>query len=164
MEHGTHPSETELEPEPDHRSETESEPETESITVGVDGYELPIVDVLTGRGFITGKSDSGKSNTASVVIESLLKNGFPCLIVDTDGEYYGLKEQFEMLHVGADEECDLQIGPEHAEKLATLALEDNVPIILDVSGYLEESEANTLIQDVAHTSSQKRRNSRSRSC
>ncbi|WP_318569698.1 ATP-binding protein [Salinigranum marinum] len=106
---------------------------------------LPAVEILTGRGFITGKSGSGKSNTASVVVEKLLSANFPVLVVDTDGEYYGLKEQFEILHVGADEECDIQVNPEHAEKIASLALEQNVPIILDVSGYLDESEAKSLL-------------------
>ena len=107
--------------------------------------ELPVVDILTGRGFITGKSGSGKSNTASVVLENLLDNNFPVLIVDSDGEYYGLKEDYEILHVGADEECDIQVTADHAQKIASLALEENVPIILDVSGYLDDSDANELI-------------------
>ncbi|SNZ04179.1 protein of unknown function DUF87 [Natronoarchaeum philippinense] len=111
--------------------------------------ELPVVDVLTGRGFVTGKSGSGKSNTASVVIEELLDAGYPVLIVDTDGEYYGLKEEYELLHAGADEECDIQIGPDHAEKVASLALEENVPIILDVSGYLDEDVADELLRETA---------------
>ncbi|MFC7068859.1 helicase HerA domain-containing protein [Halobaculum lipolyticum] len=110
---------------------------------------LPVVEILTGRGFITGKSGSGKSNTASVVIEKLLSNSFPVLIVDSDGEYYGLKEEFEILHVGADEECDIQVSAEHAGKIASLALEQNVPIILDVSGYLDEDEASELIRETA---------------
>ncbi|QZX99041.1 helicase HerA domain-containing protein [Halobaculum rubrum] len=110
---------------------------------------LPVVEILTGRGFITGKSGSGKSNTASVVIEKLLSNSFPVLIVDSDGEYYGLKEEFEILHVGADEECDIQVSSEHAGKIASLALEENVPIILDVSGYLDEDEASELIRETA---------------
>ncbi|AEH37686.1 helicase HerA domain-containing protein [Halopiger xanaduensis] len=110
---------------------------------------LPVVELLTGRGFVTGKSGSGKSNTASVIAEELLEAGYPLLIVDTDGEYYGLKEEYEMLHAGADEECDIQIGPEHAEQMATLALEENVPIILDVSGYIEEGVADELIRKVA---------------
>jgi len=110
---------------------------------------LPIIELLTGRGMILGKSGSGKSNSASVVAEQLLSNGFPLFIIDTDGEYWGLKEDFEILHVGADEECELQVGPEHAEKLSTLALEDNVPIILDVSGYLDEDEKTDLIREVA---------------
>jgi hypothetical protein len=109
---------------------------------------LPVVELLTGRGFVTGKSGSGKSNTASVLVENLLYNNFPVLVVDTDGEYYGLKEEFELLHVGADDECDIQVSPEHAEKIASLALENNVPIILDVSGYLDDDVAKELILSV----------------
>jgi prefoldin subunit 5 len=128
--------------------------DSEHITVGTDDaggdVTLPLVELLTGRGFVTGKSGSGKSNTASVIAEELLDAGYPLLIVDTDGEYYGLKEEYELLHAGADEECDIQVGAEHAEKVATLALEENVPIILDVSGYLDEDEASELIRETAH--------------
>lgn len=120
--------------------------------IAIDGpgqITLPVVEVLTGRAFLTGKSGAGKSNSASVVAEELLDRGFPLLIVDTDGEYWGLKEEYEILHVGADEECDLQVGSEHAPKLAELALEDNVPIILDVSGFLDEDEGDALVRETA---------------
>jgi len=129
--------------------------EDERITVGAvsagegGAVDLPVVELLTGRGFVTGKSGSGKSNTASVVAEKLLDGGYGLLIVDIDGEYYGLKEEYEILHVGADEECDIRVGPQHAEKIAQLALEKHVPIILDVSSFLDESEANELLREVA---------------
>ncbi|PSP85268.1 ATPase [Halobacteriales archaeon QS_6_64_34] len=135
--------------------------ETEHITVadtsaGPSGLEdpgqsvdIPVVELLTGRGFITGKSGSGKSNTASVVAEKLLDNGFGLLIVDIDGEYYGLKEEYEILHVGGDEECDIQVTEDHAGKIASLALEQNVPIILDISSFLDEEAAETLLTEVA---------------
>jgi DNA helicase HerA-like ATPase len=100
--------------------------------------DLPVVDILTGRGFVTGKSGSGKSNTVSVMLENLLDNNFPVLVVDSDGEYYGLKEEYEVLHVGADDECDIQVTADLAEKIASLALEENTLIILDVSGYLDD--------------------------
>ena len=123
------------------------------MAVGTDSegnrVELPTVEVLTGRGFVTGKSGSGKSNTASVIAEKLLDEQLGLLIVDIDGEYYGLKEEYEILHVGADEECDLVVNEEHAGKLAELALERNVPIILDVSSFLDESEARDLLTAVA---------------
>jgi hypothetical protein len=112
---------------------------------------LPVVELLTGRGFVTGKSGSGKSNSASVIAEKLLDNGFGLLIVDIDGEYYGLKEEYEILHVGGDEECDIQVTEDHSEKIASLALEQNVPIILDVSSYLDESEAETILTAVARS-------------
>ncbi len=92
-----------------------------------------------------------------MIAEELLDAGFPLLIVDTDGEYYGLKEEYEMLHAGADEECDIQIGPEHAEQMATLALEENVPVILDVSGYLtRRSRTNSSRRSPASCSSRRR--------
>jgi uncharacterized coiled-coil protein SlyX len=113
------------------------------------GVELPVVEVLTGRAFLTGKSGSGKSNTASVVAEKLLDRGFGLLVVDIEGEYYGLKEEYEILHAGADEECDIQVSEEHAGKLASLALEQNVPIILDLSGFLDEEDGRDLLTAVA---------------
>ncbi len=127
--------------------------ETRKIDVGRDAegsrVSLPVEEVLTGRSFLTGKSGAGKSNSVSVVIEKLLDAGYPVLIIDTDGEYYGLKEEYELLHAGADEECDIQVSPEHAERVADLALAENVPVILDVSGYLNESEASDLIRETA---------------
>ncbi|MFB6228765.1 MAG: LAGLIDADG family homing endonuclease [Halobacteriales archaeon] len=109
-------------------------------------YDL---DVKLNDNFVADGVFVHNSNSVSVVIEKLLDAGYPVLIVDTDGEYYGLKEEYELLHAGADEECDIQVSPEHAEKVADLALGENVPVILDVSGYLDGSEASDLIRETA---------------
>ncbi|WP_432419297.1 ATP-binding protein [Halobacterium wangiae] len=109
---------------------------------------LPATDVLTGRGFVTGKSGSGKSNTASVLVEELLDHEARLLIVDTDGEYYGLKEQYEVLHLGASDRCDAVVGAGDAEKIADIALSDGVPVVLDVSGFLEGDVADRLVYEV----------------
>ena len=119
-----------------------------SITVSDDGFTLPTSEILTGRGFVTGKSGSGKSNSVSVIAEALLEHGLPLLVVDTDGEYYGLKSRYELLHVGAEADADVTVGVEHAEKLAELALLQNVPVILDISAYVEEAERNELVRRV----------------
>ncbi|MFC7226140.1 DUF853 family protein [Salinirubellus salinus] len=125
-------------------------PETLSVTED-DSFAFPVTDVLTGRGFVTGKSGSGKSNTASVLAEELLAAGLPLLVVDVDGEYYGLKAQYELLHVGADERCDIRVGPEHADRLAALALEEHVPVVLDVSGFVEESAGREVVASVVRS-------------
>lgn len=118
-----------------------------TIQITENDLQIPLVKILTGRGFITGKSGSGKSNTAGKICEEILDEGYPLLVIDTEGEYYGLKEEYEVLHVGADDECDLQVGPEHAEKIAELALDQKVPIILDVSGYVKSKEVDQLVHD-----------------
>ena len=111
-------------------------------------YDL---DVTGNDNFLANGVFVHNSNSASVLVEKLLDNEFGLLIVDIDGEYYGLKEEYEILHVGGDEECDIQVTTEHAGKLAELALEGNVPIILDVSSYLDESEAEALLTEVARS-------------
>ncbi len=120
----------------------------ESIVVTEEPVEFPVAELMTGRGFITGKSGSGKSNTASVIAEELLEAQLPLLIVDTDGEYYGLKERYEILHAATDDRGDMTVGPDDAERLAGLALDGNVPIVLDVSGYVDPAEGETMIRRV----------------
>jgi len=119
------------------------------LEIGADGETLPTEDVLTGRTLTFGKSGGGKSNTASVVIEELLEDGHPVMIIDTDGEYYGLKEEYDVLHATGDQEGDIQVGPEHADRLATLAIEESVPVILDVSAFLDPEDADELVGKVA---------------
>jgi hypothetical protein len=112
---------------------------------------LPANELLTGRGFITGKSGSGKSNTMSVISEELLEGGYNLLIVDTDGEYFGLKEQYELLHVGGDDRCDVKVGPDHAQSIAEIALHEDLPVILDVSGFMDVEEAKALVEGVVQS-------------
>jgi len=65
---------------------------------------------------------------------------------------------------GRGQQCDLRVGPEHAEKFATLALEENVPIIFDGSGFLDAEEANDLIRETARQLFAKERRLKSLSC
>ncbi len=112
-------------------------PVSETISIGVDGTTLPTSEIMTGRAFLTGKSGSGKSNSASVIAEELLERGLPLLIVDTDGEYLGLKERYDLHHVGKGDGADTDLDEADPAKLAELGLERNVPVILDISGVLD---------------------------
>ncbi|MHB9285870.1 ATP-binding protein [Halobacteriales archaeon Cl-PHB] len=109
---------------------------------------LPMVDILTGRGFVTGKSGSGKSNTVNVLVEEILDRNQPLLIVDTDGEYWGLKEQYSILHLGNGDQCDVRVTSTDAETIVDLALVEHVPIILDISGFLHSEDAQEIVHRV----------------
>ncbi len=121
-------------------------PPSESISVTEDERSLPVENLLTGRGFVTGKSGSGKSNTASVIVEALLDAGHPLFVVDTEGEYYGLKEDYSLLHAGADDTCDVVVDEGDAPILATVVFEYEYPVVLDVSGYFDIEDAKALIE------------------
>jgi len=110
--------------------------------------ELPVADALSGRSLVAGDAGSGTSNSAGVVCEKLLDRGHGMVVVDVDGEYHGLKETYEVLHVGADAACDRRVHAAHAETIADLAVEQHVPVIIDVSGFLAESEARDLLAGV----------------
>ncbi len=85
---------------------------------------------------ILGIRGSGKSNTAGVLFEELLKHNYPLSIVDIDGEYFGLKEKFEILVAGSGDGVEIEVDVDSAEEIARVSMEKNVPVVLDLSGFL----------------------------
>jgi len=77
----------------------------------------------------------GKSYTAAKVCEQLSQIGIPYVIIDPEGEYYSLREKFSVLVAGVQrtENCDVNVGEEHAELLATQLLREKVSMIFDLS-------------------------------
>ena len=93
---------------------------------------------------ILGIRGSGKSNTAGVLFEELLKHNYPLSIVDIDGEYFGLKEQFEILVVGHGEGVEIEVDASCAGEIAQISMEKNIPVVLDLSGFLSEERTDFL--------------------
>src|SRR5579885_3705105 len=82
---------------------------------------------LVGRSIaVLGITGSGKTNTAAVLIEELLSGGFPLTIVDIEGEYWGLKERFEILVAGRSQHAELDIDPTNAGKLAEISVKRGI--------------------------------------
>ena len=105
------------------------------LYLGRDGERKFQIDadlVVTGRTCVLGTSGSGKSYTVAVICEELCKNQVPFLLVDTEGEYSGLKEKYEVIWVGDDRRCDLTWDGLDLSILAQHA-PDIVPLILDLS-------------------------------
>ena len=62
----------------------------------------------TGRTCVIGSSGSGKSYTVGVICEELCKNKVPFVIVDTEGEYSGLKDKYNVVWIGDDPKSDIR--------------------------------------------------------
>jgi len=93
---------------------------------------------------ILGIRGSGKSNTAGVIFEELLRHNYPMSIVDIEGEYFGLKEKYEVLVVGTGDGVEIEIDPDCAEEIAQVSIEKNVPVVLDLSGFLSDERTELL--------------------
>lgn len=118
------------------------------IAISRDGETtIPLDDVVTGRGFLTGKSGSGKSNSAAVLVEEVLRRGIPALIVDADGEYVSLKDEFEVLHAGAGPDADVVVDASDSPTIARTALAERVPVILDTSDFSDRGVSEKLVED-----------------
>jgi hypothetical protein len=59
-------------------------------------------------------------------------------IIDIDGEYFGLKEKYEILVVGRGEGVEIEVDADCAEEIAQISMEKNVPVVVDLSGFLSD--------------------------
>ncbi len=111
-----------------------------SMNIDVHGLmNLTIENLLGHMIAVLGMTGGGKSNTVAVLVEELLSSGVPVVIVDTAGEYYGLKERYQIWEIGRnrrpDREVDAEVLPDgagHAARTAYLAAQS---VILNISGF-----------------------------
>jgi hypothetical protein len=95
-------------------------------------FQVNADSIATGRTCIIGSSGSGKSYAVGVLCEELCKGAVPFALLDTEGEYSGLKDRFEALWIGEDPYCDMKWHEVDITKLARAA-PDSPPLILDIS-------------------------------
>jgi uncharacterized protein len=101
---------------------------------------------LVGRSIaVLGITGSGKTNTAAVLIEELLASGLPLTIVDIEGEYWGLKEKFEVLVAGRSPHVEVEVAPANAGRLAEISVQRGISVILDLSDFPQEEVYEFLI-------------------
>lgn len=112
------------------------------------------------RCLTAGTTGSGKSYTTRAMIEAFLENDeFSNVIIDPEGEYYTLREKYDLVLAGAEaDECDLVIEETledqegisfsytvSAEKLGEKIATNRMNVIIDLARLDEEVQ-----QDVAN--------------
>ena len=97
-------------------------------------------ELVTGRTCVIGQSGSGKSYLIAALCEKLLEKNIAFCIVDTEGEYFSLKQKFEVLWIGG-KNADVDIETIDVSELIRKSIQENVPLILDVSDAMDERKA-----------------------
>jgi DNA helicase HerA-like ATPase len=106
-----------------------------TLNIFQDGQIDLAIEALLGESVaVLGIKGSGKSNSAAVLAEELLGAGLPLCIVDIAGEYWGLKERYQVLVAGRSAHVDIELDPTGGAALAEFSLRHSVPVILDLSG------------------------------
>ena len=97
-----------------------------------DNINISLQQIMTGRSCVIGQSGSGKSFLMGVIAEELCKVHMPFIIIDTEGEYFNIKTQFNAILVSENKQADISINAPY-QKLLELAITSHVPIIFDIS-------------------------------
>ena len=102
-------------------------------------FNISAQELVTGRTCVIAQSGAGKSYLIGLLCEKLLENNIGFCIIDTEGEYYCLKEKFSIFWVGG-KDADAELDKVDLKSLARKAIRENIPIIFDVSDSMEERE------------------------
>ena len=105
-------------------------------------FSVDAQELVTGRTCIIAQSGAGKSWSIAVLCEKMCEAGIGFCLIDTEGEYYSLKEKFDNIWwvgaEGADSECediemDYDIERVNLKHLMERAVAESRPVIFDVS-------------------------------
>jgi len=107
-------------------------------TEGILTNYIAAPDLIGQSVAVLGIKGSGKSNTASVLMEELLEAGVPICVLDIAGEYYTLKDEYPTLTIvgrSINTTVDVGLTDANVAKVAQTAYLNGSSVVFDVSGY-----------------------------
>ncbi|MBT8507119.1 hypothetical protein AZH53_01570 [Methanomicrobiaceae archaeon CYW5] len=96
-------------------------------------FAIDAQELVTGRTCIIAQSGAGKSWSIAVLCEQLCRYRIGFCLIDTEGEYFSLKDKFDLIWIGADEECDYDIEKANLKEILRESMHSGIPVIYDVS-------------------------------
>lgn len=104
------------------------------------------LDAITQKFAIIGMTGSGKTYTASSMIERFLKHNFPIVIIDPTDVWWGLRSSadgkkpgFPVLVMGG-RHADVPLEPTAGSTIAEFIVKERVPTILSIADWSDEEQ------------------------
>lgn len=113
---------------------------------------LPL-EVATQATTITGLRGSGKSHTAAVIIEELLENKIPVLVIDPTDVWYGLlsskdgKKEGHSVAVFGGDHGHMPVTQFDGKSVAEFCVAERVPVVLSIR-HLRKGEQRRLVAEL----------------
>jgi hypothetical protein len=120
-----------------------------------ENLELP-QEAVTQTFAILAKRGVGKTYTASVFVEEIIKAGLPVVVVDPIGVWWGLRASADgegpglPIVIAGGDQADVPITPGSGEVVARLVVEQNLSVVIDLS-LLRKHERTHFMTDFAET-------------
>jgi DNA helicase HerA-like ATPase len=120
-----------------------------------ENLELP-EEAVTQTFAILAKRGVGKTYTASVLVEEIIKAGPPVVVVDPIGVWWGLRASADddgpglPIVIAGGDHADVPITPGSGEVVARLVVEQNLSLVIDLS-LLRKHERTHFMTDFAET-------------
>lgn len=118
-------------------------------------FSLPL-EAVTQTFAILAKRGVGKTYTASVMVEEMLKAGMRPVVIDPVGVWWGLRTSadkkspgLEIIIAGGDH-ADVPIEPGSGEVIANFVIDNNLPLVIDLS-HFRKNQAVQFMTDFAET-------------
>jgi uncharacterized protein len=117
--------------------------------------ELP-KEAVTQTFAILAKRGMGKTYTASVLVEEIIKAGLPVVVVDPIGVWWGLRAAADgegpglPIVIAGGDHADVPITASSGEALARLVVEQNLSLVIDLS-LLRKHERTRFMTDFAES-------------
>lgn len=128
------------------------------IDIG-DGMTIPI-DIVTQAIAIVGKRGRGKSATAKVLTEEMIRAGQQVIVLDTVGAWWGLRSSLDGKSPGlpivvfGGAHADVPIEDTAGAVIAQTLMRHRVPAVIDLSGFRKAAQrrfATAFIEELYHS-------------
>ena len=125
--------------------------------VGDQDLGISAQELVTGRTCVIAQSGAGKSWGIAVLCEHLCKSYLGFCLIDTEGEYFSLKDRFPIIWIGSDESCDYDIESVDLHSVLRDAILSSRFVIFDVSEVDMRAKATALVNILYELESELRR-------
>jgi len=110
---------------------------------------MKIPDYYRMKCAILGRTGSGKTNTGIVYAERLIGEGVPVVIIDPQGDWYGIRSDYPVVVFGGDN-GDIPLSKDSGKVAAEFVINERVPVLFDLV-LLGENEMRQFATDFATT-------------